>query len=477
MEQAPGTLEHAGETEGVIERFLPIPIDSLDFRAHELDLYLSHRDRARPALYRAAGTEFTEADAARLAEQHIRFLHIHAHQHSVYRQALAERLDRQFSDPAASSKERARVVRTACARMIEEVLLLPDQPEPVAAIKELAGQFSRWSESDPAAFAYMLEMSDHDFYTTTHLVNVGVGCGLLATKLRPNDRGFVETLSQGGLLHDVGKRDVPEEVLNKEGALTEEEWGLIRQHPMLGFTELVKCEGIAPEVLEMTRDHHERLDGTGYPSGRSGDELSLPTRICSVVDVFDALTAARPYRGPMPPANALQIMREGIGTQFDAEVFWAWQELLEELLRQDPARARPIAPADQFGSLGDYAAPRVAHGDDHADSRSATDANRRRFDRHPVSLSLRCEFARQLKRYPIGIGDPFTVRTVDISRSGLQIETPWPLAINDLLIVDLHTPKGVVRWRTRVARVRSSGNGWRAGLQLLGRVASDKNAA
>lgn len=473
-----GDVETAAPSPGNAMRLLPIPIDSLDYRAHALDMYIWHRSEGEPALYRAAGTEFTAEDASRLASQKIEFLYINATQHKVYREALAGRLEAQFQDESLSRQERARVVRTACARMIEDVLLFPGQAEPLDAVVEMAGRFTSWSESDPATFSYMLEMSDHDFYTTTHMVNVGVGCGLLASRLRGEDREFSERLCTGGLLHDVGKRGVPEDVLNKEGKLSEEEWQMVRQHPLLGHEELACHERLPQEVLEMAMDHHERPDGTGYPNGRSGAELSLPARICAVVDVFDALTAARPYRGPMPPANALKIMEEGVGTQFDELVFRTWRELVDELVCEDPSRAPPEEPAEKFGSLEQYRLGSGARVGEEVAERGSTLGldNRRRFERHAVSLAVELEFVRPLKAYPVGTGERFKVRAVDLSRGGMQVETPWPLAMSDLVVVHLTTPKGPVCWRARVVRVRSSGKGWRAGLQFLGR-ASDAAAA
>lgn len=454
-------------------RFLPIPIDSLDYRVHALDMYIRHRGDGAPALYRAAGTEFTAEDAERLASQKVGFLYINATQHSVYRKALAERLERRFQDEALSRQERARVVRAACARMIEDVLLFPGQAEPLEAVAEMAGRFTTWSQSDPATFSYMLEMSDHDFYTTTHMVNVGVGCGLLASRLSPGDKDFQERLHTGGLLHDVGKRGVPEDLLNKEGKLSDEEWQVVRRHPLLGHEELAASGRLPPEVLEMARDHHERPDGKGYPNGRGGARLSLPARICAVVDVFDALTAARPYRGPMPPANALKIMKDGVGMQFDERVFGAWRELVEDLVREDPTRALPEGPAEKFGTLEKYrpgTVEAVSEGEGVRGSTLGLD-NRRRFERHAVSLVVEMEFVRPLKAYPVGVGERFKVKAVDLSREGIQVETPWPLAINDLVVVHFETTKGPVEWRARVVRVRSFGRTWRAGVQFLGRAA------
>src|SRR5262249_31286964 len=162
--------------------------------------------------------------------------------------------------------------------------------------------------------------------------------------LKPDDPALMTAMVQGGMLHDVGKRGIPEGVLNKEGKLDPEEWALIQKHPSLGFAELSKHPSLPSVVPLMARDHHERMDGQGDPTGLRGGDTSCAGGVCAVVDVYDAITAARPYRGPIAPLDALKMMREGRGTQFDSEVFDAWAGLVEKLVREDPARA-PAASA------------------------------------------------------------------------------------------------------------------------------------
>src|SRR6185295_12746978 len=108
-----------------------------------------------------------------------------------------------------------------------------------------------------------------------------------------------------------------EAILNKEGKLDPTEWAEVQKHPLLGFDELKIHASLPPIVPIMARDHHERIDGKGYPQGLSGDDIDFSARVCAVVDVYDAITAARPYRGPIAPVDALNMMREGRGTQFD----------------------------------------------------------------------------------------------------------------------------------------------------------------
>jgi putative nucleotidyltransferase with HDIG domain len=126
----------------------------------------------------------------------------------------------------------------------------------------------------------------------------------------------------GCLLHDVGKIGVPEKILMKPGALTADEWEVMRRHPQTG-ARVVRPLGLAPVVTDVVLYHHERWDGRGYPEGLAGDEIPLAARIFSVCDALEAMTAARPYRGPLPVKVAFERVRIEAGHQFDPDVITA----------------------------------------------------------------------------------------------------------------------------------------------------------
>ncbi len=128
----------------------------------------------------------------------------------------------------------------------------------------------------------------------------------------------------GGLLHDIGKMKVPDEVLNKPGRLTDAEFDLIKQHPGDGHSVLLETDGIGPVPLDITRHHHERLDGSGYPDKLAGDAISSMARMAAIVDVYDAITADRCYHKGLPAAEALRKMWEWSTNHFDQKLLQAF---------------------------------------------------------------------------------------------------------------------------------------------------------
>jgi ribonuclease P protein subunit RPR2 len=157
-----------------------------------------------------------------------------------------------------------------------------------------------------------------DPYTRGHSERVGAWSRRLGTAmgLPPDD---VETITQAGLLHDIGKIGVPEVVLRKRGGLGPEEWALMRQHPVIGAQIVAPYEFFAGGAL-IIRHHHERWDGTGYPDGLVAAAIPLGARVVAVADVFDALTSDRPYRAALSRDAALAYLAAEAGHTLDDTV-------------------------------------------------------------------------------------------------------------------------------------------------------------
>ena len=161
---------------------------------------------------------------------------------------------------------------------------------------------------------------DSDEYTFVHSLNVGLLCGYLAGRLKPGDREFAASITYGGLLHDLGKAKVPQDVLNKPGRLSEEEYEIMKAHSIHG-DELARTSGISDvRVLSVIRNHHERWGGHGYPDGLQKNEIPLFARIAAVADVFDALTAKRVYKDPLSSREAVSMILESSENDFDKSV-------------------------------------------------------------------------------------------------------------------------------------------------------------
>ena len=134
----------------------------------------------------------------------------------------------------------------------------------------------------------------------------------------------------GGVLHDIGKIAIPETILTKPGELKDVEWQMIKSHPKVGYNQILEDTDFPWPVSEMALHHHERLDGSGYPHGLEGDELSLEVRILGAVDVVEAMSTRRPYRAARSKEQTLDVLEEGRGDKFDPEVVDVLVDLIDE---------------------------------------------------------------------------------------------------------------------------------------------------
>jgi len=174
----------------------------------------------------------------------------------------------------------------------------------------------------PSAIISLARLKTVDNYTYMHSVAV---CGLmiaLARQLGMSD-DEARLAGMGGLLHDIGKITIPDGILNKPGSLTDSEFAVMKGHPEKGHEILTSGLGIHPSTLDVCLQHHEKMDGSGYPFGISGTDFLLMARMCSVCDVYDAITSTRAYKSAWDPAFSLQRMSQWKG-HFDPAVFRAF---------------------------------------------------------------------------------------------------------------------------------------------------------
>jgi len=175
-----------------------------------------------------------------------------------------------------------------------------------------------------------------DEYTRGHSDRVAALARRLALEAGLTMRQ-ADVIAQSGLLHDLGKIGVPEHILRKSGPLTQEEWAVMRRHPVTGSQIVAPLESFAEGAL-IVRHHHEREDGSGYPDGLSGETIPLGARVVAVADVYDALTSERPYRRALTHAEALDRLATEAGRTLDARLTRLFTDMVSHAPPDWPAR-------------------------------------------------------------------------------------------------------------------------------------------
>jgi hypothetical protein len=222
-----------------------------------------------------------------------------------------------------------------------------------------------------------------------------------------HDPELLNRICQAGVLHDIGKIFIPAEILNKAGKLSETEWAAIRAHPVRGCEHLAKFDHIHPLVMTVTRQHHERLDGTGYPDRLNADAIHEISKICAVIDSFDAMTAFRPFKEKtMTVTQALDIILTEAPAKYDQKVVDAWIDLLR-------------AAGQNIGAAAE------------ASRRGGNGGQHRRYPRFPIDCPAR---AHVLSTTPSGGIDErpgIPVVAHNISRSGIGFLSQHSLRVGE----------------------------------------------
>ena len=197
----------------------------------------------------------------------------------------------------------------------------------VRSLLNLKAYTDELERAESVLFALARSIEGRDPYTGGHCERLSDYSERLGRRIGlPEEQ--ITALRRGGIVHDIGKVAVPDAILLKPGKLTPEEWKIMRQHPAVGESICTPLKSFRL-VLPIIRHHHEKLDGSGYPDGLKGDQIPLTARIMTVVDIYDALTTERPYRGASSTEKALELMGQEVQKGWwDPHIFSEFRNLL-----------------------------------------------------------------------------------------------------------------------------------------------------
>jgi HD-GYP domain-containing protein (c-di-GMP phosphodiesterase class II) len=305
---------------------LPVAVNTLcPAAALNFNLYVQP-DPAHPALlYRERDFPLEAIDLERLAESGVRTLYIASAEQLDYQRYLREEV---VQNERVPPQERYRILREATRVVFEEAFHRNRLDQIVQLTAEFGAQMAEILCSQDLVLLDLFSLMQHDYYTYTHATNVCTYSVGLANRLKIADRSEMITIATGALLHDVGKRHIQLSVLNKPGRLTDRERQLMQEHPRIGFEELCSRGDLSWGQLMMIYQHHERLNGEGYPVGLTAEEIHPWARICAVADVFDAITSQRPYHEADSIGAALCCLERQAGTAFDEDMVRCWIEVM-----------------------------------------------------------------------------------------------------------------------------------------------------
>lgn len=303
--------------------------------APALDLYGLVGDETKPRLL-ASRTNGVDRDRLEeLRAEGLRRVLVRDSDLSHALRQIEASLDAVLSDEALSHGERFRAMQSVVCLTLNDRLRWAESEQWVRESERVADQVVDLLVGSEATVESLFDLAEHDTTTFVHATNTAAYAALLADATPNLSEDDVRSIAVGAMLHDIGKRRLPSEILTKRGALNPRERKIIESHPTIGYEMLREQPNVAFGQLMMVYQHHEWVNGAGYPVGIDTSEIHPWARIMAVVDVFDALTARRPYKEPVSVGDALLRLAEGANEQFDTEVVRCWISIFDpKLLKQ-----------------------------------------------------------------------------------------------------------------------------------------------
>ncbi|MCP4592889.1 MAG: HD domain-containing protein [bacterium] len=395
-------------------------------------------DGAGFVLHRDDRAGFTEKDRRRLLEDGIDFVYIRISDQRRFREQNEAQLEEFVADPSRTVQDKAALLHGTCNELLNELMTDPEVVITSPRLKAIASATAALVLDNPDAFCHMFCASRHDFYTATHMVNTGAWMVPLAYQLGYHDSRELAVICQAGMMHDIGKIHVPGEVLNKTDQLTDADWELIRAHPVSGSDYVTSFDNVDPLVATVARQHHERLDGSGYPDGLSAAHIHDVSKMCAVVDSFDAMTAFRPFKNQtMSVAQALAIIREESPEKYESRVMEAWLNLVGTI----PPDSLPGPTADEPTTPSDV-------------------TSRRRHQRYTFHCLARVHVLKKVGgRWVEQAAVPVVAHS--ISRSGLGFLSSGPIELGEKIRIQLQVQTaGCKTLQGETVRCRAHEDGW-----------------
>ena len=311
--------------------FVRLPLSAIRFDlVKHVDLYCLPPNKRSPVLYRSGKFPISPRDIEELQRRGHEYLFVTSASFATVEKEMFNSLEDLVARDDVPPVDRFSLLQMAVSMELDMAFRLIRTNRMVSLSQRVAGNISKILADSDVLPRGLFNVVQHDFYTFTHVTNVAGFTLLLADRLGITNEDERQAIAEGALLHDIGKRFIPTDVLCKRGSLTDKERELIETHPLRGFIDLRTNSELQFEQLLMVYQHHERVDGKGYPVRLTQAEIHPWARMLAVVDVFDAITSERPYRKPMPLIRALEFLEQRSGTHFDEEMVRCWTSAMRE---------------------------------------------------------------------------------------------------------------------------------------------------
>jgi HD-GYP domain-containing protein (c-di-GMP phosphodiesterase class II) len=311
--------------------YTPVLVDSLRcLDSAPVDIFVDKQVDSSPMLYCRAGFPIATTRLLGLSDAGIEHVYIRADDYRTFGAELLDSVKAILQRDEFPTAAKFAALQAAVSVEIEHSARLVDCRRFLQLADRVGRDLVSLLAGNDVLPRDLFGLARHDFHTFTHVTNVASYSIILAERLGVKTGDELNQIAVAAILHDIGKRLIPISILTKPARLDPAERKIIELHPVRGYEELQHRAELTFGQLMVVYQHHEKVDGTGYPVRVKGGDIHPWAKLLAVVDVFDAMTGNRPYRRPATPQFALEYIRENSGTHFDPEIAKCWISAMSE---------------------------------------------------------------------------------------------------------------------------------------------------
>ena len=443
----------------------------------DFEVFIPRPEGQDPVLYRRAGIGLSAPDYERMSESGVDVVQVRTDEFQKCEEMLESRLLQIVQNPLVSPRDKVQIVNGTGTAVVRDLMQGPMSSEDLSRATNITDCMIEGLLADSRVSTHLLEMAEHERTTASHMFVVSALAVLLGAEVfgsnqqaGSDSRETLWSLGLAGMLHDMGKLTIPVEVLNKSTPLTRQEIDLIQRHPIESVRLIGDDPKMTPTIRRYILQHHERVDGTGYPVGVKGEELLPGSRLLTIVDSFHAMVGRRTYRAPMRSAEANRVMATQSGRQFDPDMLGAWISLCEKHpFETSSTTVVSLCDAEDM--------PSTKH--EHKPSPPPPKLLGQRRTRHECknSTMVRCVYVGRLEKRTAA-PEEFTALVNDISRGGLCILTAYPMYRGEVINVKVSSLGDETWVQSMVCWCRHTNpNVCKVGVQFMKRIASSDRCA
>jgi HD-GYP domain-containing protein (c-di-GMP phosphodiesterase class II) len=288
-----------------------------------INIYIADESNKCPILFRAGDYCLTREEWNQLGQGKVRRFYVRKSDWRLFSTELNTGLDAFLEREEIPISQRVTVLQTASLDHFQTAYRSLKVDAAIEESQRFGQRISQLLRLENVLPKDLFALCRHNANAMTHVLNVVVYSAVLAKEMHYSSEDLT-SIAIGAMMHDLGKRFIPAYILAQPGPLNPAEKQIVQLHPQKGYVDLVSEHRLSRDQLMIVYQHHERINGEGYPVGLSGEEIHPWAKICAVADVFEALTGNRPYRKAYSLEQSLQYLERMSCTQFDREIVQCW---------------------------------------------------------------------------------------------------------------------------------------------------------